>query len=160
MGLGANDHGARQIGRFEGVEGLQELGPARLPILEEPLPALGGRIDLELRVAMAIGLLAIAGQEVAPPRAHVAGHMFDQDRQTVGFTVEQCEELGFADLRQGVVREFLEAAEALSGVDKVEGLDRFHRLYLSRLDIWWADAYPRKRTSSVAGLAHAKGAYP
>ena len=83
--------------------------PTRLPQSHERF-ARGGRV-LELGVAMAVGLLAIGGQEVRPARAHVAGHMLYYDGNRIGFRVEGNEKLLVGNLRHSAFGELLVLAK-------------------------------------------------
>jgi hypothetical protein len=71
------------------------------------------RLQFELRVAMAVRLFAVRGEEVAPARAHVARHVFHDDGDAVGFLVRRVEEIAvrIRQLRQRIFRQLLVLAE-------------------------------------------------
>ena len=81
-------------------------------------------LALELAVAMAIGLLAVAREEVGPSRAHVAGDVLDDERDAVRVGVEQREELRIVDLRHRLVGLRLQLAQLKQAIVEVVLLDQ------------------------------------
>lgn len=117
--LGPDEDRHPQILLVEGRQGLEQAAPPLLPEVQEHLPG-GAGGHLELGIAVAAGLFAVGMEEVGPPRAHVARHVLDEDRQAVGLGVEGREEVLVAHLGQGPVAEILERAELIDNVCQVE----------------------------------------
>ena len=65
----------------------------------------------EFGVAIAIGLFAVGGEEIAPARAHVADHVLDDDGDGIGFGVERDEEIFVGALLDGAFGEFFIVAK-------------------------------------------------
>ena len=83
----ANGDGAGQVGVGERLQRGEEAGPARFPHRQE-FGARCGRL-FEFAVAIAVGLLAVGGEEVGPARAHVAGHVLHDGRNGIAFVIER-----------------------------------------------------------------------
>ena len=74
MRFSADVDGAAQIFRFEIANGVKHQLPAIFPPAHDLL-ARGRRIQLKFLVAVPVWFFSIAGQEIRPARAHVAGHV-------------------------------------------------------------------------------------
>ena len=98
-------------------DGLEEEIPSRVPARDDRLARVAG-LALELAVAIAIGLFAVAREEVGPSRAHVAGDVLDDERNAVGVGVEQREELRIVDLRHRLVGLRLQLAQLEQAIVK------------------------------------------
>src|ERR1039458_7132161 len=109
VGFAADRDAAAEVRVRQRPERAEHAIPAGLPKLHESLA--GGRRLLELGVAMAVRLLSIGGQEVRPARAHVAGHVLDNDGNRICFGVERGEKLLVGDLRHSGVGELLVLAQ-------------------------------------------------
>ena len=108
------------------------MGPAVLPYFHEGGAGCGG-ID-EFAVAIAVGLFAVGGEEVGPAGAHVAGHVFHDDRDGVGFFIDGDEELLVCDLLHGAFGELLVVAKHREGVFEVRrGELRCHAVQCIRI---------------------------
>ena len=107
--LAANHHGALQVGVGQRRQRVEHALPAVLPFGDQ-LGALWPRI-LELAIAHAIGLLAVAGQEVDPARSHVAGHVAHQDRDAVRLGIDRGVQLLVRQLLDRLVGELLDLLE-------------------------------------------------
>ena len=112
-----NGDGAAQVHISERLERAKENRPAGFPLIEQLL-ARGRRIG-ELAVAVAVRLLAVAGEKVRSPRTHVAGHVFHDDGDRVGLVVELEEKLLVGHLSHSAVAEQLVVAEERDGVFNV-----------------------------------------
>ena len=78
------------------------------------------RRDLQLAVAIAIRLLAVRRQEIAPARTHVAGHVLHHDRDRVRLRVERAEDIIAADLTEVAPQSFdLRRPAALQSPDRL-----------------------------------------
>jgi len=86
------------------------VGPAVVPAREHRLDRITGLV-LELAVAPPVGLLPVAGQEVAPARPQVAPDVLDDQPDAVGVLVEGAEERVRRGLRERTLREFLLGVE-------------------------------------------------
>jgi hypothetical protein len=96
-------------------------GPRLRQRIEEDLPAFCSatldvlarlpRRDDELRIAIAVRLLAVGGQEIRPARPHVAGEVLEHHRDAVGLRVERREERRVVRLGDGFLRQSVETAE-------------------------------------------------
>ena len=75
---------------------MEDAVPAFVPALQE-FSSRRRRLD-KLGVAVAIRFLPVAGQEICPARAHVPGHVFDDDGNRVHLFVERREQLFVRDL--------------------------------------------------------------
>ena len=102
----------------EGVERLEQHRPPALPVGHHRLTR-GPAGNLEFTVAVAVGLLAVAGEEVGEPRPQVARHVLDDDGQAVRLRIECHQELVVADLGQGVLRQFLQPAKLNADVVEI-----------------------------------------
>src|SRR6185436_11366927 len=96
--LAANRDGAQQIGGLERGERFEETLPAVLPTLRERRAREVG-LELELTVAITVGLLAVAREEIGPARAQIAREMGRQHGEAVLVRAERGEVLRVADLR-------------------------------------------------------------
>ncbi len=61
------------------------------------------RFREELPVTISIRLFAVRGEEVGPPRPHIAGKVLYDDGEAVRFGVEGCEQILVAHLSDGPV---------------------------------------------------------
>ena len=77
VGFVADQDCAAEVGVGERGRGRRRHISSRLPIGRELGAGCGGRF--EFGVAIAVGLLAVGGEEIGPAGAHVADHMFDDD---------------------------------------------------------------------------------
>src|ERR1039458_8537623 len=109
VGFAADRDAAAEVCVRQRLERAEHAIPARLPKRHQHLA--GGRRLLELGVAMAVRLLSIGGQEVRPARAHVAGHVLNNDGNRICFGVERGEKLLVGDLRHSAFGELLVLAE-------------------------------------------------
>ena len=127
--LAADDDVAHQVVGPQLRERVEEEAPAGLPVLLDGAAVFA--LDKEFGVASAVGLLAVARQEVGPARAHVAGHVLHDEGDAVRLRVYRAEEFFVADLRGGLVRELLEAAELRRDVFDVVLCERVGHLMYS-----------------------------
>src|SRR5271165_301415 len=134
MGLATDGDFAREIFRAEPLHRIKHQLPVALPALHDFFARRVGGND-ELLVAVAVGLLAIAGEEVSEARTHVAHHVFHQDRDTVGLRVEHGEKLFVAELFHGGVGLQLDAAQAAKCFVEVNGSNVGHTRSLC-VDSW------------------------
>ena len=93
------------------------MGPAVFPDINHGFAGCGW-VD-EFGVAVAVGFLAVGGEEVGPAGAHVACHVLHDDRDGVGFFIDGDEELLVGDLLHGAFGELLVVAEYCEGVLEV-----------------------------------------
>ena len=92
---------------------------------------------LEFGVAIAIGLFAVGGQEIAPPRAHVANHVLDDDGDGVGFGIERGEKIFVGTLVHGALGERFVVAKKSEGILDVERRKFvWHRWIVGRGRYW------------------------
>jgi len=101
MGFTANGGGAEKVFGGELLKGIEDASPAGFPDIHQ-FGAADGR-DFEFLVAVTVRFLPIAGEEVSEARAHVAGKMFDQDCNRVGFGIEGEKELIVGELCDGTL---------------------------------------------------------
>ena len=113
VGLAANGDGSQQVVRIEGLYRAEDDAPTLLPEVQQRI----GRPDIvdELGVPVAIGLLAIAGEEVAKAGAHVACQVLDQYRHRVRFGIDQAVVIFGLELGEGPLGKALLAAEEVQG---------------------------------------------
>jgi len=71
------------------LERIEEKLPAALPEFHQFSSSL--RRLFEFSVAVAVRLFAVGRQKIFPARTHVAGHVFHDDGDAVGFFVERGE---------------------------------------------------------------------
>src|SRR6267142_6666458 len=114
MRLGANGYPARYIRVAQWLERVEEKLPPCLPELHQLRASLGR--FFEFGVAVAVRLFAVAGQKIFPARAHVAGHMFHDDGDAIGFFVKRGEKSFVGTLRERALDEFLVIAKLLGRV--------------------------------------------
>src|SRR5882672_10796841 len=114
MRLGANGYCARYILVAQWLDRVEEKLPAALPEFHQLRARL--RWLFEFGVAVAVGLFAVAGQKIFPARTHVAGHMFHDDGDAIGFFVKRGEQSFVGTLRKRALDEFLVIAKQLSRV--------------------------------------------
>jgi hypothetical protein len=100
MGLAADGYGAHDVIRFKRIDGAEDAGPSLFPP-RHYFCARGRGAQFKFPVAKAIRLFSIRREEIRETRAHVAGYMFDQNRDRVGFPIESDEEVLIAQLRHG-----------------------------------------------------------
>ena len=93
----------------EPVERREQRRPAGVPRRQQRGAI--ARRRLELGVALAPRLLAVAGEEIGPPRLHVAGEVAHQHRDAVGLGIEPRVELRVVELGDGAVGQRLDLAE-------------------------------------------------
>src|SRR4030095_16658265 len=111
MWLGANEDRSGEILLAQSSKGVEERRPAALPASDQLL--LCERGILELAVAIAVRLLAVARQESGPARELVAGDVQDQCREAVGAGVEPCTPLVVGHLAEGSVALLLGLSKSL-----------------------------------------------
>jgi hypothetical protein len=115
VGHGADQDRAVQVGGGQGVERGEEGGPARVPAGHDLGPGGGGGFGRdELGVAVAVGLLAVRGEEVSEAAAQVAGDVVGDDGHRVEAGGEDAEEAFVVELGEGVLGEGSLAVEHLS----------------------------------------------
>jgi hypothetical protein len=107
--LGADQDGAREIGVGEGLDRVENVLPAGAPHGHQLFAGFGS--VFELGVAIAVGLFTIGGEEIAPARAHVADHVFDDDGDGVRVGIEGGEEMFVGALVHGALGELFVLAE-------------------------------------------------
>src|SRR5258708_38322127 len=104
MRLGANGYRARYIPVAQWLERVEEKLPTALPEFHQLRARL--RWLFEFGVAVAVGLLAVGGQKIFPARTHVAGHVFHDDGDAIGFFVERGEQSFVGTLRELALEPF------------------------------------------------------
>src|SRR5207249_3314879 len=72
-------------------------------------------------VAMAIGLLAVAGEEIQKARAHVAGQVLDEDSDAVGLIIELQKKIVIAQLGEGAFGQALVSTQAAQSLLEISG---------------------------------------
>ena len=102
------------------AEGVERAGPTLLPECEGLGVGVGAR--LELPIAVAPGLVAVAREEVGPSAQHVAVDVLHGHGDAVGLWVRGIGHVGVAELDQRAVAQFLEVFKALHG-----GVEEFVR---------------------------------
>jgi hypothetical protein len=107
--LGANQHLAADVAFHERFEGVENIFPASAPHGHEFIAGL--RSVFELGVAIAVRLFAVGGEKIAPARAHVADHMFDDHGDGVGLRIERDEQMFVGTLLHGTLGESFVLAE-------------------------------------------------
>ena len=108
----ANLDSAVEVRVRQSFEGPEENFPTGFPQRQQLSSARGRR--LEFRVAIAVGLFAVGGQEVRPARLHVAGEVFDDGGDGVGFGIQRGKQAFVRALLQGAI------AKLLVGVKKTD----------------------------------------
>src|SRR5258705_13454828 len=114
MRLGANGYRARYILVAQWLERIEEKLPTALPEFHQLRASL--RRLFEFGVAVAVGLFAVGRQKIFPARTHVAGHMFHDDGDAIGFFVERGEKSFVGTLRKRALDEFLVIAKQFGRV--------------------------------------------
>jgi hypothetical protein len=126
MALSPDVHVAQQVVVLQRIERGEEDRPAAFPVGHDRC-AIGWHVDLELAVAIAIGLLAIGREEIGEARPQVAGLVLHDDRDAVGLVVDRRVKLIVAHLRERPFRELLEFPELVTDVVDVCGFDHWQR---------------------------------
>src|SRR5208337_1723364 len=127
MRLAANADRAPEVVRVKRVDRLENQLPILFPRAEHFL-ALGVVVHDKFPVAIAVGLLAVAGQEIGEARAHVARQVLHDDCDTVGFRIGRRKELFIAELRDGAVCKALVTTQAAEDFVNIEGVKIAHWL--------------------------------
>jgi hypothetical protein len=130
----ANGDGAGEVGVGERLQRAKEANPAGFPHGQQR-SACGGRL-FEFGVAIAVGLFAVGGQEIGPARAHVAGHVLDDDRDGIGLDVDGSKEVLIGDLGDGAIGQLLVISEEGQGVFEIRGgeFERHGRILARKKD--------------------------
>ena len=119
-GLAANGDSALQVLRLQRGDGIEGDLPAGLPHFHK-LGARGVAAEFEFLVAMAVGFLAVAGEEVGEARADVARDVLHQHRDAVRFRIELEKKLAIAQLRDGAFGQTLVPAQRATGFVEIGG---------------------------------------
>ena len=117
VGFAADGDGAGEIGVGERLKSGEQAGPACFPGGEER--GAGGGRHFEFAVAITGGFFAVGGQKIGPAGDHVAGDVFDDDGDGIGFGIEGKEELIVGELGDGALGEFLVIGEESQRVFQV-----------------------------------------
>ena len=88
----SNERRPAEITVCQRREGVERVFPTRFPERQQLSP--GWRRRFELRIAIAVGLLAVGLEEISSARPHVAGEVLHDDRDGIGLRV-QCGEQRF-----------------------------------------------------------------
>src|SRR5262249_4122065 len=110
MRLPADRHGSHHVFRPQRFYRSENIFPALLPPLDH-FSAFSICVNDEFLIAMTVRLFAVARQKIHPARAHVAGQMFDDDRDAVAFGIERHKELSIVELRHSAVALLLQVSE-------------------------------------------------
>src|SRR5215469_7284177 len=110
MGVAANVDGASDIQGLKSVERVKHALPALFPAAHQFL-ARRLRMQFKLLVAIAIRLLAVAGQKICPARALISADMFDQQSYIERFRIGRIKEIRILQLRQRSLRQTLVSAK-------------------------------------------------
>ena len=105
MRFGANQNCFGQVGVGERLERGEDAIPTSIPLLHQFGSGCGRHF--ELRIAIAVGLFAVAREEVGPSRAHVSRHVLDYDSNGIRFGIQWFEEHGVAALGHGALGQIL-----------------------------------------------------
>src|SRR5215204_4536013 len=105
--LASDNDGPRKIGVRQVAQGVEDSGPAPLPMRVQLRTA--GPARLELLLAPAPGLLPVTGKEVRKPRAQIPRHMPTNSRHGVPSSSPGHYELGLTQLAEGGLGERLVA---------------------------------------------------
>src|SRR6266404_527566 len=119
--LGADGDGTGQILILQSVECIETNLPPSFPQGDQTRTSL--RRSFKFGVAVAIRLFAVAGQKIGPTRAHIAGHVLDDDGDGVGFGVEGDKEVVIGTLFDGAIAEALVITEEVASVLSVGGCE-------------------------------------
>src|SRR5438067_2122947 len=120
MRLVANGHHASQVLRLQRRDGVEDIFPSRLPPAHE-LGTRGPRLQDKFLVSIAVGLFAVAGEEIQEARAHVARQMLDQNGYTVGLIIELQKKIFIVQLRESGFRQALVTAQAAQSFLDISG---------------------------------------
>ena len=114
VGFVANEDSAAEVSVGERGEGVEDEFPTGFPLGDEFVARRGGQF--EFGVAITVGLFAVGGEEIRPAGAHIAGHVFDDDGDGVGFRVEGYVQRLVGNLRDGALGEVFVSVQHTDGV--------------------------------------------
>src|SRR5579883_2381431 len=109
VGFTADGDGARKIAFGEWLERTKKAVPTFLPDLHQLL-ARRGRLH-ELRIAIAVGFFAIAGEEIRKTGSHIPSHVLYDNRDRIHLVVQDAHQLVVPDLLDGSLGELSILAE-------------------------------------------------
>jgi len=126
MRFTANVNSFCEVGVGKRFERAEDPVPACIPLFHQFGAGCSRRF--KFRIAVAVGFFAVAGEEVAPPRAHVAGHVFNDDGDRIGFLIYGFEELSVSALRHRAFGESFVIAKNIERIFEVRiGAYECHR---------------------------------
>ena len=126
VGFAANRDGFREVSVGKRFERVKDPFPACVPLFHQLGACRCGRF--EFRVAIAVGLFAVGGKKIAPAGAHVAGHVFHDDGDGIGFGIKRLEELCVGALRHGTFSERFVITENVERIFQIRiGASERHR---------------------------------
>src|ERR1041384_6030176 len=109
MWLAANCDFAFHLCVREWLNRFEDAIPALVPHFHE-FSTSGWRF-YKFRIAIAVRLLSVAGQEIRPARAHVASHVLSGNSDGIHFFIECLKQLSICNLLHGSLRQFLVIAK-------------------------------------------------
>src|SRR5579863_6289816 len=122
MGLAANCDRAHDVLWLKAFDGREHACPTLFPPAHD-IRTGSGRCHFEFLIAIAVWLLAIGGQEVGEPRAHVARQMLDEDGDRIRLWIERYEQLFVFQLSDGALCQAFVPTELATGFIEIVSCD-------------------------------------
>src|SRR5450432_777019 len=99
----SDSDGFEQILFFQGLEGIEQAGPALIPIPDQLLASKESRIVTEFLVSFPPAFFAVLRQKIRPAAEHIAAYMLYDDRNAVGLLIGRKMKVFFFELGKGFV---------------------------------------------------------